>query len=72
MKFLKATVIFSVIIFLTTGCHTVKPYQRVYLNDPEMQIGNDVAGRYEERVQDIREGAYPAGSYNKAGGCGCN
>ena len=72
MRFLKTIFYFLALFFLTTGCQVVKPYQRVYLNDPEMQMGNDVTGKYEERVQDIREGAYPAGSHNKAGGCGCN
>ena len=72
MKFLKTAVYIISLIFLTTSCHTVKPYQRVYLNDPEMQMGNDLTGKYEERVQDIREGAYPAGSATKSGGCGCN
>ena len=72
MQFLKAGFYFLCILFLTASCQTVKPYQRVYLNDLEMQMGNDVAGRYEERVQDIREGAYPAGSKNKSGSCGCN
>lgn len=72
MQFLKTGFYFIVLLFLTGSCQTVKPYQRVYLNDAEMQMGNDVAGRYEERVQDIREGAYPAGSATKAGSCGCN
>ncbi len=72
MQFLK-TLFYSIcIVFLTTNCQTVKPFQRVYLNDPEMQMGNYVTGKFEERVLDIREGAYPAGSKNKAGSCGCN
>ncbi|MDB5228096.1 MAG: hypothetical protein JWN78_2289 [Bacteroidota bacterium] len=54
------------------SCQTVKPYQRVYLNDPEMQMGKNNAERYEEHVQDIREGATPPGGATKSGGCGCN
>lgn len=55
-----------------SSCTVVKPYQRVYLNDVEMQMGNDISGKFEEHVQDIREGAYPASTNNKAGSCGCN
>jgi len=55
-----------------SACKTVKPYQRVYLNDPEMQMGSNAGKKFEGYVESIREGAIPAGGSKSSGGCGCN
>lgn len=58
---------------LTSGaCRSVKPYQRVYLNDQAMQPGAPSAGKYEKNVHAYREGATGGGSGKSSGGCGCN
>lgn len=54
------------------GCKAVKPYQRVYLNDPEMQMGSNSGKKFEEYVESIREGDTPAAGTKSSGGCGCN
>ncbi len=54
------------------SCRSVKPYEMVYLNDSEMQMGNSSAKNYENYIESIREGATPAGSSKSSGGCGCN
>lgn len=54
------------------GCAVVKPYQRVYINDPEMQMGNNSGKKFEGYVESIREGSIPAGGSKSSGGCGCN
>jgi hypothetical protein len=54
------------------GCKSVKPYQRVYLNDPEMQMGSNSGKKFEEYVESIREGDTPAAGTKSSGGCGCN
>lgn len=54
------------------SCKTVKPYQRVYLNDPEMQMGSNAGKKFEEYVESIREGDTPAAGTKSSGGCGCN
>jgi len=62
-------------LILTFGgfsCQAVKPYQRVYLNDPEMQMGSNSGKKFEDYVETIREGATPAGGAKSSGGCGCN
>ncbi|SFP98037.1 protein of unknown function [Pseudarcicella hirudinis] len=59
-------------LILIGGCKTVKPYQRIYLNDSEMQIGNTSARNFENYVQSIREGATMPGGAKSSGGCGCN
>ena len=54
------------------GCESVKPYQRVYLNDYEMKPGQPGSRRFEEQFQAYREGASGGGSSKSSGGCGCN
>jgi hypothetical protein len=55
-----------------TACESVKPYQRVYLNDYEMKPGQNGSRGFEEQVQAYREGASGGGSSKSSGGCGCN
>lgn len=54
------------------ACESVKPYQRVYLNDHEMLPGYSKAGRMEENMQNYREGASGGAGMKTSGGCGCN
>ena len=55
-----------------SSCSTAKPYQRVYLNDPEMKMGSTSGVAFEDYVQAIRTGSVVAGSKKASGGCGCN
>lgn len=66
--------IFIVIIFGLSSCVSLKPYEEIYINDPEMQMGtSDAAMGFQKYVHSIREGATPTGSgKSKSGGCGCN
>jgi len=60
-----------VFILVAHACTTVKPYERQYLNDVEMQI-NTGNTSFESYAIEIRQGAI-APTYNKdSGGCGCN
>lgn len=60
------------VLFTLSACQAVKPYQRVYLNDPEMQMGSNTGKKFEGYVESIREGASQAGGTKSSGGCGCN
>ena len=60
------------VLVIISGCQSVKPYQRVYLNDPEMQLGNNSGKKFDGYVESIREGATEAGGAKSSGGCGCN
>lgn len=60
------------IVMMASACQTVKPYQRVYLNDRDMKMGQAGARRSEDNVQAYREGAIGGGSKKTSGGCGCN
>ncbi|MCB0822523.1 MAG: DUF4266 domain-containing protein [Bacteroidales bacterium] len=54
------------------SCATVKPWQHVYLNDAEMQMGGNAGVAFEDYVHSIRTGSTVAGSKKSSGGCGCN
>jgi len=59
-------------IVLLASCKVVKPHERIFINDPEMQLGSDEMDNYDNYVHSIREGSIPAGSAKSSGGCGCN
>ena len=57
---------------LLQSCVTVKPYQRQYLNDGNMQLGKAGIDKIDENIQTYREGSSGGGSGKGSGGCGCN
>lgn len=57
---------------LFTGCVSVKEYQKVYLNDKDMQLSDDKIQSFESGFQTYREGASGANGGKSGGGCGCN
>lgn len=56
----------------TTGCRSVKEYQKMYLNDSEMELSARKAEKFENNFQSYREGAAGANGGKTGGGCGCN
>ncbi|WP_421894586.1 DUF4266 domain-containing protein [Marinoscillum sp.] len=64
----------SVFMVLATvsSCASLKPYERQYVDDPEMQMSFDSGKSFSNYVHSIREGATPAGAPKSSGGCGCN
>lgn len=70
-RFLTGATPFLAALFLLAGCQTVKPYQRNYLNDHEMQAGQKNVARPEQNAMSYREGASGGGG-KASGGCGCN
>lgn len=72
MLFNKKLFLGILLVLVASACQTVKPYQRVYVNDPEMQMGSNSGKKFEEYVESIREGATPAAGTKSSGGCGCN
>lgn len=67
-------ILFSFFLFfmLLSGCTTVKEYQKVYINDPDMELSATPAQRFETNFQVYREGAAGANGGKTGGGCGCN
>ena len=65
--------LFSVLLIISImSCASVKPYERQYLNDREMQMSSDSGKSFNNYVHSIREGTVPVGSAKGSGGCGCN
>jgi hypothetical protein len=68
---MKKILIVAILIVLQS-CDTVKEYQKVNINDPEMKLGAKTAERYETTFQVYREAAAGANGGKSGGGCGCN
>ncbi len=66
--------LFYLMIFvsLCTSCVAVKEYEKVYLNDDEMQLSAKGSERFETNFQIYREASAGANGGKSGGGCGCN
>ena len=64
-------IVLLILVGFISSCHSVKPYQRKYLNDSAMQMGKISVARFETNAEAIREGA-SSGQTKSSGGCGCN
>jgi len=73
MKY-KTLKIFSTLLLLLTasGCKSVKEYQKIYLNDAEMELSMRKVQQTENSFQLYREGASGGNGGKSGGGCGCN
>jgi len=58
--------------FLISSCASVKAYQKMYLNDSEMELSTRKAEKFEQNFLLYREGASGANGGKSGGGCGCN
>ncbi len=54
------------------ACTVVKNYQKVNLNDPDMELSERSVKKFETSAQVYREGASGANGGKSGGGCGCN
>ena len=64
-----------IIVFATmllSSCSSVKGYQKMYLNDPDMALEARKLDFFETNFQTYREGASGANGGKVGGGCGCN
>ena len=59
-------------LLFVVSCTAVKPYQKVYLNDAEMELHARKVEKTETSFQLYREGASGANGGKTGGGCGCN
>ncbi|MEB8329766.1 DUF4266 domain-containing protein [Flavobacteriaceae bacterium KMM 6897] len=55
-----------------TSCVAVKEYDKVYLNDEEMQLAIKSSEQFEINFQIYREAASGGNGGKTGGGCGCN
>jgi hypothetical protein len=54
------------------SCVSVASYQKVYLNDENMDLNARKIAVYETNFEAYREGASGANGGKTGGGCGCN
>jgi len=67
-------ILFAVLLVLlfASSCSSVKDYQKMYLNDSEMELAARKIQKFEMSFQLYREGAAGANGGKSGGGCGCN
>lgn len=64
--------LFSVVTLSFSGCVSVKEYQKMYLNDTDMETASRKVEMFEIGFESYREGASGASGGKSGGGCGCN
>jgi len=69
---MKNIVIILYILVIFSSCTTVKEYEKVNLNDPDMVLAQKKIDRFETNFQVYREAAAGANGGKSGGGCGCN
>jgi hypothetical protein len=60
------------IVAVLQSCNSVKEYEKVAINDPDMKLSARTSERYETAFQVYREAAAGANGGKSGGGCGCN
>lgn len=60
------------LLTLMSSCEAVKPYQKTYLNEEEMQLSMRKPETFEVNFESYREGGSGANGGKVGGGCGCN
>jgi len=68
----RLTAFFLLLGSCLSACVSVKEYQKAYLNDEEMQLGERKAAVFEADFHSYREGAVGGTIGNSGSGCGCN
>ncbi len=72
MTTIKKTFFLLFILLSVTSCVSVKEYQKMHLNDAEMELAGRKTQKFETSFQLYREGASGANGGKTGGGCGCN
>ena len=59
-------------LLLLASCTTLKEYEKVNINDPDMALAERKIDKYHLTFQSYREAASGANGGKTGGGCGCN
>ncbi len=65
-------VLILLIIMSLNSCATVKPYEKMNINDPDMKLADRKSKKFHTACQVYREGASGGNGGKTGGGCGCN
>ena len=70
---MKKNIFLLIIVMISvSSCVSVREYQKIYINDPDMKLSSQENERFESTFQVYREGASGANGGKTGGGCGCN
>tara|TARA_R110002051_G_scaffold85640_2_gene150966 strand:- start:532 stop:741 length:210 start_codon:yes stop_codon:yes gene_type:complete len=69
---MKSILLILFLVISLTSCVAVKEYEKVYLNDEEMQLAIKNMEQFEINFQIYREAASGGNGGKTGGGCGCN
>lgn len=69
---MKISLIIGFIALHFTQCVSVQAYQKMYLNDEDMELKAKNIEQYEQNFESYREGASGGNGGKVGGGCGCN
>jgi len=69
---IKKLCIVAIVFSSLTACTVVKEYEKVNLNDPDMELNARKSDRFETNFHSYREAASGANGGKSGGGCGCN
>jgi hypothetical protein len=72
ISLLKMMLLFVPLSFILNSCVPVKPYQKMYLNDSDMELSVRKSEKFEQNFLLYREGSSGANGGKSGGGCGCN
>lgn len=72
MKIARLTILFLLLLASASSCVSVKEYQKMRLNDSEMELASRKTQKFELSFQLYREGASGGNGGKNGGGCGCN
>jgi hypothetical protein len=72
MEKLSSVLIPGAIILNLCSCQSVKEYNKMYINDSEMNLSARKTQKSEMNFMLYREGASGANGGKTGGGCGCN
>jgi hypothetical protein len=69
---IRKSILLLALPFALSSCVSVKAYQKMYLNDTEMELAAKKVEVFETNYEAYREGAAGANGGKVGGGCGCN
>ncbi|MFO7979160.1 MAG: DUF4266 domain-containing protein [Bacteroidales bacterium] len=70
---MKNKLLIAVVLLLSaSSCTVVKEYEKVKINDPDMELMGRKSIKFATTFQVYREGASGANGGKSGGGCGCN
>ncbi len=69
---MKSSILIIFLIVNLSACVGVKPYQKMYLFDEDMELKSYDCLQFEVAFESYREGASGANGGKVGGGCGCN